>query len=110
MKRVTYAGLSFLVADGVADALIDLAAALPRAEIVEVPVLDSSGITQYARLVIGPGSYMIAIPEKSSYPEPHHDDFATKLRRRAKQARSPHIATASTSEPLSGGFEELDFP
>lgn len=110
VKRVSYAGLLFLAADGVADALVDLAAALPRAEIVEVPVLDSSGVTQYARLVIGPSSHMIAIPEKSPFPEPNHDDDARKLRQREKQARSPHIATASAPDSLSGGLEELDFP
>jgi hypothetical protein len=45
VKRVSYAGLTFITADGVADALVDLAAALPRAEIVEVSVLDDVGAT-----------------------------------------------------------------
>jgi hypothetical protein len=110
VKRVSYAGLSFLTADGVADALVDLAAALPRAEIVEVPVLDSSGVTQYARLVIGPSSHMIAIPEKSAFPEPDHGDAAEKLRQRAQTAQSPHTATASEPDSIVSGFEELEFP
>ena len=91
---MSYAGLTFLTADSVADALVDLAAALPRAEIVEVPVLDDSGATQSARLVVGPNSHMIAIPTKSAYPEPNQDDAAEQLRHRAKRA---HLSTYRNS-------------
>lgn len=107
---MSYAGLTFMTADGVADALVDLAAALPRAEIVEVPVLDESGATQAARLVVGPNSHMIAIPTKSAYPEPNQDAAAERLRRRAKRAISQHIATASASDSISTSLEELEFP
>jgi hypothetical protein len=110
VKRVSYAGLTFLTADGVADALVDLAAALPRAEIVEVPALDDAGATQTARLVIGPNSHMIAIPTKSPYPEPDLGDAAERLRQRVIRARSQHIATASAPDSTSTGFEELEFP
>jgi hypothetical protein len=107
---VSYAGLTFMTADGVADALVDLAAALSRAEIAEVPVLDEVGATQTARLVIGPNSHMIAIPTKSSYPDPDLDDAAEQLRQRGKRARSQHIATASGPDSISTGLEELEFP
>jgi hypothetical protein len=110
VKRVSYAGLTFITADGVADALVDLAAALPRAEIVEVSVLDDVGATQIARLVIGPSSHMIAIPTSSSYPEPDLEDAAERLRQRVKRARSQHIATASGPDSISTGLEELEFP
>jgi hypothetical protein len=110
VKRVSYAGLTFITADGVADALVDLAAALPRAEIVEVSVLDDVGATQTARLIIGPSSHMIAIPTSSSYPEPDLEDAAERLRQRVKRARSQHIATASGPDSIPTGLEELEFP
>jgi hypothetical protein len=107
---VSYAGLTFMTADGVADALVDLAAALSRAEIAEVPVLDEAGATQTARLVIGPNSHMIAIPTNSVYPEPDLEDAAEQLRQREKRATSQRIATASRPDWISTGFEELEFP
>ena len=99
-----------MTGDEVADALVDLAAALPRAEIVQVPVLDDSGATQAARLVIGPNSHMIAIPTEAPYQEPDQKDAAERLRQRAKLAISQHIATASTTDSISTGLEELEFP
>jgi hypothetical protein len=110
VKRVSYAGLAFLTSDGVADALVDLAAALRRAEIVEVPALDDAGAAQTARLVVGPYSHMIAIPATSPYPEPDLEDAAERLRQQAKRARSQHIATASAPDSTSTGLEELEFP
>lgn len=107
---MSYSGLSFLTSDGVADALLDLAAALPKAEVVEVSVFDDSGAVQSARVVIGPSSHLIAIPEKSAYPEPALHGVEEKLRQRAKQARLPQTATATGTDSIARGFEELEFP
>lgn len=110
MKKVSYAGLTFLTADRIADALVDLAAALRRAEIVEVPIVDDRGAVQQARLVIGPTSHLIAVPDESAFRDPEDNGTSERLRRRASEVRSPHTAVATTDEPLSTGFEELEFP
>ncbi|HEY9478321.1 MAG TPA: hypothetical protein VIQ26_07805 [Microbacteriaceae bacterium] len=110
MKKVSYAGLAFLTADDVADALVDLAAALPRAEIVEVPIVDDRGTIQRARLVIGPTSHLIAVPEDTAFADPEDDGTTGQLRKRASLVRSPHTAIATATEPLSASFEELEFP
>lgn len=107
---MSYAGLTFLTADSIADALVDLAAALPRAEIVEVPIVDDRGAVQRARLVIGPTSHLIAVPEDSAFAAPKDDGTTEQLRRRASLVRSPHTAIATSTEPLSTSFEELEFP
>ena len=107
---MSYSGVSFVTSDDVADALLDLAAALPQAEVVEVSVLDDSGALQSARVVIGPSSHLIAIPDKSVYPESTLQGVAEKLRQRAKQARSSQTATATSTDSIARGFEELEFP
>jgi hypothetical protein len=111
MKRVSYAGQSFLTTDAVADALVDLTAAISRghkAEIVEVPVIDERGQTQPARLVLDPSSHLIAIQEESHQPEPELNDVARQFRLRARAVRSRHLATPTPAEPSAFGFDEVE--
>jgi hypothetical protein len=110
VKKVSYAGLTFLTADSIADALVDLAVVLPRTKIVDVPIVDDHGAVQQARLVIGPTGHLIAVPKESAFPDPADNGVSDRLRRRASAIRSPHTAIATTDEPLSSGFEELEFP
>jgi hypothetical protein len=110
VKKVSYGGLTFLTTDSIADALVDLAAALPTPEIVEVPIIDDAGTVQPARLVIGPTSHLITVPEHSAVADPDDNGTAAQLRKRASIVRSSHTAIATATEPLSTGFEELEFP
>jgi hypothetical protein len=111
MKRVSYAGQSFLTADAVADALVDLTAAISRgrrAEIVEVPIIDESGRIQPARLVLDPFSHIMAIRVESQYQEPELNDVASQFRLRARMERSRHIATPTPAELTAFGFDEVE--
>lgn len=87
MKSVTYAGLTFLTSDEIADALLQLAAALgqnERAETVEIPVITSEGALSSVQLVIGPASQFISRPIDSAFAEPASDETLTHLRHRLR--------------------------
>jgi hypothetical protein len=62
MKRITYADVSFLTDDRVADALMDYArtlAAVDSADVVRLPGIDETGALRTYELVVGPASQMI---------------------------------------------------
>ncbi len=105
MKSVTYAGLTFLTSDEIADALLQLAAALgqnERAETVEIPVITEDGVLSSVQLVIGPASQFISRPIESAFAAPVSDETLEHLRHRLRLLDLPK---ASAVEEL----ERFDF-
>lgn len=89
MKRIRYAGGSFLTGDAIADALLDYATALARAgtaDHVIVPGLGADEAPTSVDVVVGPASQLIAEHEESGAEEPHHEEFVADLRRRTRLA------------------------
>jgi len=65
MKRVLYAGGSFLTGDDIADAVLDYAAELAnagKAARLDVPALDLEQQPERVSLVIGPASQLLSEP------------------------------------------------
>ncbi len=65
MKRILYAGGSFLTGDGIADAVLDYAAELAnagKAAKLTVPALDLEQQPEFVSLVVGPSSQLLAEP------------------------------------------------
>jgi hypothetical protein len=110
MKRVSYAGETFLTTDAVADALVDLTAALGRshkAEVVELPAVDSNGEARPVRLVIGPASQISAVHAETGYEEPDTGDTVDRLQSRVRILEHPNVA-AMTPAPNTSIFEDED--
>jgi hypothetical protein len=101
MKSVSYAGLSFSTADAIADALLQLAAALgqnERAETVDIPVVEDDGRATSVQLVIGPASQFISRPVDSPYADPQDEDVIVALRRRTRSLDMPRAAAVTQNE------------
>jgi hypothetical protein len=106
MKSVTYAGLTFSTADAIADALLELAAALgqnERAETIEIPVVEDDGNTSTVQLVIGPASQFISRPITSPYDDPQGDGIVDQLEKRTRLLDLPRASAISAGE-----FERFD--
>ncbi len=87
MKRVSYCGKSFLTTDGAADALLQLAVALPTcnsSEFLELPALTDDGHTMLVQLVVGPSSEFLSVPEKTRAKDPDTADAIAYLRERTR--------------------------
>ena len=92
MKRVSYAGVSFLTTDGVADALLRFVAALglkQKAETVEIPAVGDRGDMVPVQLVIGPASALVSMPETSDIEDPDTSAAISSLNRRADALARP---------------------
>jgi len=101
MKSVSYAGLTFSTADAIADALLQLAAALgqnERAETVDIPVVDDDGRPTSVQLVIGPASQFISRPVESTFADPQDDELLDMLERRIRSLDMPRAAAVSLNE------------
>jgi hypothetical protein len=112
MKRVSYAGATFLTADSTADALVHLTAALGRAQhaqVVELPVVDDSGREQIVLLVVGPASQLVAAPEHSKHPEPDSAGIVAELQARTRAMASHYTGAPASQSALSDfDFDEWD--
>lgn len=111
MKRVSYAGESFLTPDEVADALVDLTAALGRvqkAEAVELPALDDEGRSQPVRLVLGPASQILAVHEDTRYAEPDIGDTVERLIAKTRQTDARNIAVVAPAHLSTSAFFDID--
>lgn len=98
MKKISYAGESFVTTDGVADALVRFVAALGAnhtSAAVEVPALSESNSVEIVQLVVGPSSAMV------SRPVPLMQDEVTE----ATQADM-----SSAAARLNAGTEALTVP
>ncbi len=86
MKRIRYAGGSFVTGDGIADALLDFAAELAnagKAAKLEVPARDLEQRAAVVALVIGPSSQLMAEPVAGES-EMLDEEFTTELRLRTR--------------------------
>lgn len=112
MKRVSYAGATFLTADSTADALVHLTAALGRAQhsqVVELPIVDDRGRQQIVLLVVGPASQLIASPEHSNHPEPDSAAIVAELQARTRAMASNYTGAPSSHAAISDfDFDEWD--
>ncbi|SDQ06177.1 hypothetical protein [Microbacterium sp. cf332] len=84
MRRITYAGDTVITTDDVAEALVELTAAVAnygRAEAVRIPiVLEGDGRVDEAELVIGVGNDVLSAPVEWDGDEPDFTDGAEELR------------------------------
>ncbi len=93
MKRISYAGGAIVTGDRLADAVMDYAAALARADLadhVRVPALAADDRITEFDLLIGPASQLIAERIEIPLPELEDEELVTELLRRARMVRGGH--------------------
>jgi hypothetical protein len=84
VKRLLYAGGSFLTGDRIADAVLDYAAELAnagKAVRLDVPALDLEQNQEWVSMVVGPASQIFAEPVSVGQ-EMEDETFITQLRRK----------------------------
>jgi hypothetical protein len=89
MKRILYAGGSFLTGDGIADAVLDYAAELAnagKAAKLVVPALDLEQRPEFVALVVGPSSQLLAEPVAMGH-ELDDEEFTEALLLRTRLLR-----------------------
>jgi hypothetical protein len=111
MRRVTYAGESFVTTDDVADALFDFIAALDRGsagESIEIPALTAVGEVQSVRMLVWPGSELFSVDYRleQQFDESTGDAIAAELRDRS--ARLHAVRTNSAGGPSSWSLVDPD--
>jgi hypothetical protein len=93
MKRISYAGGAIVTGDRLADAVMDYAAALARADLadhVRVPALAADeSITEFD-LLIGPASQLIAERIEIPVDELEDEELVAELLRRSRMVRGGH--------------------
>lgn len=90
VKRILYAGGSFLTGDGIADAVLDYAAELAnagKAAKLDVPALDLEQKPERVSLLVGPASQILAEPVSLGQ-EIEDEAFTAQLRRKTKVLQS----------------------
>ena len=90
VKRILYAGGSFLTGDGIAEAVLDYAAELAnagKAAKLDVPALDLEQRQERVSLVIGPASQLMAEPVAVGQ-EIEDETFTQQLRRMTRVLQS----------------------
>ncbi|WP_166790360.1 hypothetical protein [Cryobacterium tagatosivorans] len=73
MRRISYGAASFLTTSTVADALFPLVAALSASHTtltLEIPAVNTKGKTVIVKMLAGPTSELISIPEESPWDRP----------------------------------------
>lgn len=101
MKRVTYGGGSILTGDRIADALLDYAAALARAESADhlrVPAVGADGLPAVVDVVLGPASQLLAEAEGVAGGDLEDAAFVEELEHRAR------LAAAGRAEQIGRGL------
>ena len=86
MKRILYAGGSFLTGDGIADAVLDYAAELAnagKAAKLVIPTLSLEQHRENVAMVVGPSSQLLAEPVVVGH-ELTDDAFIAELRMRTR--------------------------
>jgi len=90
VKRLLYAGGSFLTGDHIADAVLDYAAELAnagKAVRLDVPALDLEQHAEWVSMVVGPASQIFAEPVSVGQ-EMEDETFIAELRRKTSVLRS----------------------
>jgi hypothetical protein len=85
MKQLRYGERTWLVGDGIADALLDHAAALARVEQAEhigINVLDINGTPEHIEFLLGPATMMTAEPVAEEFEDPDNTDLERLMRLR----------------------------
>lgn len=109
MKRILYAGGSFLTGDDIAEAVLDYAVALAnagKAAKVDVPALDLEQRPERVLMVIGPSSQLMAEPVALGR-ELDDDEFTAQLRLRTRVLQSK---TGTADGADAEAFTELGSP
>ena len=114
MKRVHYAGTSFITGDAIAHALIDYAHALTEtntSEVVEVPISRADGSPGRVELLIVPTNGMVFETEPTLSRDVTSEALVTDLRQRVSRLAS-ELELASNSrvaawEVRAGGESAL---
>lgn len=104
MRRIYYSSGSVLTDDAIAHAVLEYAEALAkdgRADIVEVPVVLTSGNPGTATMLIGPSSQLASVTEESEFATPQSDTLVEELKRRTRLLGSPHPATSQYADFLT---------
>ena len=105
MKRILYAGGSFITGDGIADAVLDYAAELAnagKAAKLVIPALNLEQRHEEVALVVGPSSQLLAGPVVVGH-ELTDDAFTTDLRLRTRCCRrSPGWPAGATRRRSRG--------
>ncbi|WJM14450.1 hypothetical protein [Microbacterium arborescens] len=107
MRRITYAGDTVITTDDVAEALVELTAAVAnygRAEAVRIPiVLENDGRVDEAELVIGVGNDVLSAPVDWDADEPDFSEGAEHLRTHEsypqRRAEGPHLYAVDDEPP-----------
>jgi len=87
MKNIRYDSTMILVADDVADAVIEYAAALSggdRADTVDVPAVGPDGTMTTTKILIGPASEIVVEDADEDELEADAPEFVARLRQAAK--------------------------
>jgi hypothetical protein len=109
MRRIVYAGGTFITGDEVADALLDYAAVLAnleRAATISVPAIGESGPTE-VKVLVGPASQVLSEASDHAGPEPDAADFIREVEEATRQGERRFSLPAPESpvdwdvEPLS---------
>ncbi|WIB77978.1 hypothetical protein DEJ28_02450 [Curtobacterium sp. MCPF17_002] len=89
MKYIHYNGQPTMVADDVADAVIEYAAVLGsnnRTDTIDVPTFDETGQPAVETLLVGPASQITISPAPEDELEDDHEGFVQHLRELAAAA------------------------
>jgi len=99
MRRVYYAGGSFLTGDAIASAILGYADALTRthsSDLVSFPVVQPLGDIGEVALLVGPASQMATATESSLFDDPIDHDLVEMLERK--------MLTVGARKPLLHGM------
>lgn len=95
MKHITYDGSSWLVDDGIAEAIVEYAVLLARkesADSVEIDAIDDDGVRRQVTLLIGPATMMTIETSMSELTPPDNAAPIATVRERIRQIVSPPTA------------------
>ena len=114
MRRIVYAGESFITSAEVARTLLRLAigvTALGGTELVEVPIaVNVAGESETAELVLGPGVPLLSLPVHWDGEEPDFSAQAIMLQMRSSYpssgASEPLYSPHDEAGPWATGFDE----
>jgi len=101
MKRIYYAGGTFLTGSAIADAVLAYADALAHNEgsdVVAFPIRHEDGTPGEVSVLIGPSSQIASSTDPSDVPELVHDAFVAELNRRSLQIGTPRPLLVTQSE------------
>jgi hypothetical protein len=89
MRRIVYAGTTFLTGDDLAASLLDYARALARkgsSDTVALPARMASGSVETVQILIGPASQLVSEPADLEGPEIEDAAAVAELHRRSAEA------------------------